>query len=120
MTDCKSVLIIEDEEAVRESIRDVLELQGYVVIAAGDGQTALEYLQLTDKLPCMILLDLMMPRMNGWQFLDQQRTDPKLSKIPVILCSAYKESAAAIKSAAMLTKPVQRHALLKTVENFCA
>lgn len=119
-TQCKNILIIEDEIAVRESIRDVLEIRGFNVVLAQDGVEAIQYLTSAEDLPCMIILDLMMPKMNGWQFLDYQRAHPKFSDIPVVLCSAYKESAVSIKSQAMLTKPVQRQALLQTVETFCA
>jgi CheY-like chemotaxis protein len=117
---CKNILVIEDETPVREAICDVLEIQGFNVTSAADGQAALEYLNSTEQLPCMILLDLMMPRMNGWQFLDQHQADPRLSSIPVVLCSAYKESAAAIKTAAVITKPLQRNTLLQIVNDFCA
>lgn len=105
---CKTVLIIEDELVVREAMRDVLELQGYEVILAADGAEALALLKNKSKLPCVILLDLMMPHMNGWDFLDFQRTDKELSQIPIVICSAYKESAAAIKPSGLLDKPIQR------------
>lgn len=121
--DCKNVLVIEDELEVREAIRDVLELQGYNVMLAADGFEAVETIQSLKKvnrLPCMILLDLMMPKMNGWEFLDFHKSDTDISHIPVVICSAYKESAVAIKPAAVITKPIQRTSLLQAVGSFCA
>lgn len=117
---CKNVLIIEDEASVREAMRDVLELEGYTVVAAVDGANAIEILRRSKQPPSVILLDLMMPKMNGWEFLDFQKSDPRYSKIPVVVCSAYRESAKSIRPAAVISKPVQRTALLKTVEAFCA
>jgi CheY-like chemotaxis protein len=116
----KQILVIEDESAVSKAIQDVLEIQGYEVCVAGNGAEALELLKKSGTLPCLILLDLMMPRMNGWEFLDIQKADPELSKIPVVICSAYKESATAIKPSAVIIKPVQRNTLLQTVQSFCA
>jgi CheY-like chemotaxis protein len=68
----------------------------------------------------MILLDLMMPGTNGWQFLDRQRSDPDFRKVPVIICSAYKESAKSVHAAAIVEKPVNLGALLDAVHAFCA
>jgi CheY-like chemotaxis protein len=117
---CKNVLIVEDDQAIRQMMQDVLEIQGYKVFLASNGREGTEkLLQLSPK-PCVVLLDLMMPELNGWQFLDFQRSDPSLLHIPVVVCSAYRESARSVKPAAIIDKPVQLEALLGAVRSFCA
>lgn len=118
--DCKNVLIIEDDPAVRQTMKDVLEIQGYDVFTAADGKTGLETLRKIAPVPCVILLDLMMPVMNGWGFLDNLRIDPVLRTIPVVICSAYEESAKAVSPAAFVPKPLQLDALVGAVKTFCA
>jgi CheY-like chemotaxis protein len=82
-----SVLIVEDDHDVRDSLRDVLEDAGFMVSAAGDGAEALKLLR-GGLRPGVILLDLMMPRMNGYEFRAEQRRDPSLSDIPVVVLTA--------------------------------
>lgn len=118
--DCKNVLIVEDDQAVREMIKDILEIEGYQVATAVDGREGIERLKSLSPNPCVILLDLMMPETSGWQFLDFQRSNPKLSGIPVIVCSAYSESAKTVKANAIVEKPVKLTALLDAVHAFCA
>ena len=118
-TNCKFVLIIEDDEAIRRSMQDVLDLQGYKAVGASDGQEAINFLKDTRELPCVILLDMMMAGMNGWQFLDFQRNSPDYCNIPVIICSALSETAKAIKPAAIIPKPVQLKTLISAVKTFC-
>jgi CheY-like chemotaxis protein len=116
----KNILMIEDDKAVRDTVKSILEIQGYSVFTAADGQEGLELLRTMIPEPRLILLDLMMPLMNGWQFLDVQRNDPALKQIPVVICSAYTETAKSIKPAAFLEKPVQLPALLGAVKTLCA
>lgn len=117
---CKSVLIIEDDEDLRQSMRDVLEIQGYQAYCVSDGKEAIDRLNALEVLPCVILLDMMMPGMNGWQFLDYQRNTSKYSSIPVIVCSALSATAKTLKPAAIVPKPVELKKLLQTVQSFCA
>ena len=119
--DCmKRILIIEDDSHVCAMMADVLELQGYTITVANSGKEALAQLRRLTPKPCAILLDLMMPEMNGWQFLDHHGSDADIRDIPVIVCSAYHESARAIRPAAVLNKPVQLDDLLTTLDRFCA
>ena len=118
--DCKKVLIIDDDEAVRQSMLDVLEIQGYRPVCAADGTEAIERLNTADSAPCVILLDMMMPGMNGWQFLDYQRSSEKFAHIPVIVCTALSATAKSIKPSAIVSKPVDRDTLLRAVRTFCA
>ena len=117
--DCKRVLIIDDDPSIRQSMKDTLEIQGYEVTTAKDGMEGIKTLVSTPKLPCLILLDLMMPGMNGWGFLDFQRNNPKFAGVPVIVCSAYEGSARSIGNP-VLIKPVQLNSLMGAVKAFCS
>lgn len=118
--DCKNILVIDDEESIRTMMQDILEIEGYSVYTAADGAEGLERLtQISDE-PCMVLLDMMMPKHNGWQFLTAQRNDPKLSNIPVVVCSAYTETAKAVHPHGFVPKPVQLETLLSAVRAFSA
>lgn len=119
-TACKKILIIDDDEAVRQSMKDVLEIKGYEVYTAADGKLAAELLGDLPANPCVILLDMMMPGMNGWEFLDFQRSAPKFSGIPVIVCSAFAATAKTVNADAIVPKPVELKTLVRAVESFCA
>jgi CheY-like chemotaxis protein len=82
------ILVIEDDPGVREGLASVIENEGYPVISCEDGREALERLHDTDDLPRMIVLDFMMPRMDGWTFLAERRKDARLREIPVVGMSA--------------------------------
>lgn len=118
--DCKNVLIVEDDRAIRQMMQDILEVEGYNVVTASDGSEGIEQLKALSANPCVILLDLMMPGTNGWQFLDSQRADESLAGIPVVICSAYAESAKTVRAEAVIEKPIKLDILLDTVNKFCA
>ena len=115
----KKVLIIEDDAAIREALQLALEMKGYEAMTASNGREAIDRLK-DEPNPGVILLDLMMPGMNGWQFLDFQQSRPEFADIPVIVCSAFYESARTVNSKAFLPKPVELKALLHTVEALTA
>lgn len=81
-----SVLVVDDESDIREAVAEVLADEGYEVLGARDGAEALQ--KLREHHPDLVLLDLMMPRMNGWEFRAAQKGDPDCSGIPVIVVSA--------------------------------
>lgn len=117
-----SILIVEDEFAIREALTEFLEEEGYLVAGAANGREALAYLQDTDTTPTVILLDLMMPVMNGQQFIAEQQQNPTLARIPVILLSAASDAQARLESdgvAGYLDKPVRLVEVLQIVERFC-
>jgi two-component system, chemotaxis family, chemotaxis protein CheY len=116
----KTVLLVDDDQAILEMMRDVLEIEGYRVAVAKNGQDAITQLRTLDDKPSLIVLDLMMPILNGWEFLDFQRSQTQFSKIPIVICSAYFESAKSIKPSAVVPKPVQLEPLLSAVKLFCA
>jgi two-component system chemotaxis response regulator CheY len=116
------VCVIDDDADIREALYDVLTFEGYSVHLASDGVEALELLRATDQTCCLILLDLMMPRMNGWEFRRQQVEDPALEGIPVVLLSGAgrcQQVARDLKVAGALEKPVELDALLEVVARFC-
>jgi chemotaxis family two-component system sensor kinase Cph1 len=103
------VLIVDDEPEVHLLLADLLQREGYAVAAALDGAAALTYLQTADVLPCLILLDLVMPNVDGWQFIEQRSADPRLAAIPVVLISgqvATRETARSLGLAGSLEKPI--------------
>jgi len=118
-SDCpRGVLIVDDDLAVRESLAEVLEDNEYCPVSVANGQEALDYLRQGYK-PCVILLDLMMPIMDGWEFRAAQLADPHLGPIPVIVLSAVNEIGR-VAAGAVLRKPVQLETLLAAVQLFCA
>jgi CheY-like chemotaxis protein len=82
-----TILIIDDDEGIRTALAEILELSGYQVEVAADGQEGLEKLKVGLE-PKAIILDLMMPRMDGWTFLSWIRGDPKFQDVPVVVTSA--------------------------------
>jgi CheY-like chemotaxis protein len=118
MTTGCEVLVVEDDEDIRDVLTTLLHELGYGVIIARNGEEALERLRSGACLPCVILLDLWMPVMNGLQFREEQRKDAALAAIPVVSLSGDGE-ARALDAAVHLSKPVQFHPLVRTVERFC-
>jgi CheY-like chemotaxis protein len=116
-----SVLIVEDDRDTREMLGRFLELEGFAVRSAENGERALASLQ-QDGAACVILLDLMMPVMNGWQFREAQVRDPRLASIPVVVVTAagLREQIPSIAADAWLPKPVDFERLLATIEPLCS
>jgi DNA-binding response OmpR family regulator len=81
-----TILVVDDEFAVRSLLHDVLELEGYEVREAEDGPSAL--IDMTRSRPDLVILDIMMPRMSGIEVLTEVRSDPELHDLPVLLLSA--------------------------------
>ena len=117
-----SLLIVDDDPDIREILVIILEMQGYRVVAATDGADALAKLRGADcPCPCLILLDLMMPGMNGAQFRAEQVNDPALASIPVVVLSGDGRTAekADLMDLEWLKKPVEFDALLAMIRRFC-
>ncbi|HTI39615.1 MAG TPA: response regulator [Vicinamibacterales bacterium] len=116
----RRVLIIEDDPDTREMLGHFLELSGFVVETAANGREALDTLRGGDY-ASVILLDLMMPVMDGWEFRAAQRLDPALSAIPVIVVTAAgpRERVPPIDADAWLPKPIDLDQLLDTIAPFC-
>lgn len=119
-TDRNTILVVEDDDDVRESLRDALEDEGYVVASATDGLEALTWLRAHPP-PSLILLDWMMPRCDGAQFLRLRKEDPTLAAVPIVLLTADIQKngkAEALAAGAFLTKPVMLPDLLAAIERF--
>ena len=113
------VLIVEDDEDLREMMAQMLTLEGFETVAVANGREALEYLHEGEK-PDVILLDLMMPVMDGWEFRRQQQADPSLAPVPVIVLSALDQARASnLKAEAFLKKPLDFDRLLSLVRAYC-
>jgi CheY-like chemotaxis protein len=112
-----TVLIVEDEEDLREMMREALELSGYAVVTAREGQDALNKIALIEHL-CLVLLDLLMPGMNGWDFFEQMRQRPELASVPVIVHSSA-PSRAPQGVTRVLQKPLMFEGLISVVREYC-
>src|SRR5262245_56856283 len=86
--DSMTVLIVEDQPAIRQVLAEILADEGYPVVCASNGLEAISYLHHGAQLPPVILLDLAMPVMSGWDFLAERKRDPALETISVILMTA--------------------------------
>jgi CheY-like chemotaxis protein len=115
-----SVVVVEDDLDIREVVRMVLEASGYSVLEAGEGAEALSVVR--GRRPCVIMLDLMMPGMDGFQFREAQLQDPAIAAIPVIIVSGaggIPEKAAKLGAAGYLVKPTDLQRMLALVAEFC-
>lgn len=113
------ILIVEDIPYIREMLETALRLKGYTVRTASDGEEALQLL--TDDLPCLILTDILMPKLDGFAFAHKVRANPKTQNIPLIFVSATyiededKNFAKSLGAVKFLEKPVETEELLLTV-----
>ncbi len=82
------VLVLDDDWEICEAVREVLEDDGFETVGLNDAPRALEYLAAAERLPDLILLDLMMPLMDGWSFLDELRASARLAQVPVLVLTA--------------------------------
>jgi CheY-like chemotaxis protein len=108
------VLVVEDDRDVGDALTDLLRELGYGIVWAQDGAEAMRALQAGSR-PAAILLDLMMPGMDGYEFRAQQRADPAIADIPVIVLSAVRgaeAAAASLAAVACLGKPTPLDELL--------
>lgn len=123
MTRCKSILVADDNDDIREAIVEALENEGYQVRAARNGSEALEILK-TMPVPTLILLDLMMPVMSGWEFLDAQKRDARFAAHQVVTISAVNsqqsiEDPTPLDTAGSIQKPFSLGKLWEKVAEFC-
>jgi CheY-like chemotaxis protein len=115
----RCVLVVDDDEAIRDSLCEILEDEGHPAVGVPDGREALDFLR-GDRRPCLILLDLMMPVMDGATFRAEQLGDPRLSSIPVaVITAAGVQAASGMRAEAVLPKPLRIENVLTVVERYC-
>ena len=118
----KPVLVVEDDTDIREALVGILRDEGFTADGVGNGAEALARLRGPAAPPALILLDLMMPVMNGWQFRAEQQQDDALKSIPVVVISAdsgVKQKAESLAVNGYLKKPVDLDQLLEIVARYC-
>ncbi len=118
------ILIIDDDIDLRDSLRRALEAEGYEAFCAADGREALNLLRAPESRPCLVLLDIMMPVLNGLDFLELMAEDSDLRAIPVAVMTAHarerRDPAHASRSSGMfLRKPINLDTLLSLAERYC-
>jgi CheY-like chemotaxis protein len=115
------VLLADDDEDIRETIESLLTLRGHRVVSARDGAEALERMRERNP-PAMVLLDLMMPGMNGEEFRAAQLADPALASVPVVVLSGagHIPSTGPLGRVPVLAKPIDLDVLFSAVEQFCS
>ena len=112
-----TVLVVEDDQELREMMRDALELNGYAVVTAEHGQDALDKIGGIEHL-CLVILDLLMPVMNGWDFVERVRQRAELALVPVVVHSSAPGPAPAGVTR-VIQKPMLFDRLMSVVREFC-
>jgi len=116
------ILVIEDDLDIRESLMEILTDHGYQPIPCIHGRQALDHLRASVEPPCLILLDLMMPVMDGRTFREEQMRHPTWSSIPVVVISASRDlgdSALQLQAVAHLSKPLSLRELMRIIREHC-
>lgn len=120
MDKAHSILLVEDDDFIRQEVSEALQDEGYAVSTAAHGKEALALLADGDK-PSVVLLDLMMPVMNGWEFLKAFKKEESYAGIPVVILSAFADRATIIGGDAIsvLRKPINLDALFAVLSEHC-
>ena len=123
MSAARCILIVEDDADLRDSLLEVLGDAGYQAIGAPNGQQGLDELDGMSVAPCLILLDLMMPVMDGREFRRRQLQDSRFAEVPIVIATAGRDTDPAVlvemQPAAMLKKPFRIADLMRLVEQHC-
>ncbi|HXU72437.1 MAG TPA: response regulator [Polyangia bacterium] len=117
MADPKTIVLVEDDDGIRETMASLLEDEGFRVVQAANGEEGLAGIRAAGD-PCLVLLDLWMPVMNGWQMLAAMRRDAELARVPVVVISAAGDLPPPDGAAAFLRKPIRLETLLANVDQF--
>jgi CheY-like chemotaxis protein len=113
------ILVVDDDKDIRDTLCELLEEEGYRAVGASNGKEALDLLRSAGP-PCLILLDVMMPIMDGATFRAQQLNDPILSAIPIaIITAGGAQAAEGMRADAVLLKPLRIDKVLEVIERFC-
>ncbi|HXN85756.1 MAG TPA: response regulator [Candidatus Binataceae bacterium] len=106
-----TILVVDDDAGALSALADILSIEGYAVQTVSNGREALDLLS-DSQPPALIILDMLMPVMDGWQFLAEMKSDSKLAKTPVVVVSALDTQ---IDADAVFSKPINLESLLRTV-----
>ena len=109
------VLIVDDEEDVRESVKDVVELTGCNALTAASGSEGLRMLR--DEVPCLVIVDLIMPGMSGGEMIDEMKRDPALAEVAIVVSTSTPERAP--RGVAILPKPIDINTLHTWIRRAC-
>jgi CheY-like chemotaxis protein len=112
------VVVVDDDDDIRSTFADILRGQGYCVREARNGQEALDLLCTTGGEPCLMLLDLMMPVMSGWEFIEEAQKRQLLGSVALVIVSAFVADGE-VEGFHTLGKPVALPKLIATVEQHC-
>jgi len=112
------VLIVDDDEAIRETLELALQDENHQTAAAADGRAALEWLH-QHAPPCLILLDLMMPVVDGWQVIEHVQQDERLARVPIVVITAFSRNLGSAAKLPVLRKPIELRDLLKVTNSEC-
>jgi CheY-like chemotaxis protein len=114
------VLVVDDEKDIRDSLKQVLEFEGFEVLTASDGADALKLLNQVSR-PAVIILDLMMPGMNGFEFIEVQQHTAGIDQVPVIVVSAdpeLRKKAPQLHANRVMRKPIAIDTLIKWIQDY--
>ena len=115
----KNILIVEDDKDIREAMKDALEIEGYNVMTASNGNEGLTSLRSHEN-TCMILLDLLMPSMSGREFMDIVQKEDKISSIPIFIHSSVANKENTTGAAGWIKKPADLGIILQAVKTYCS
>lgn len=111
------LLIVEDDDGARTALGDIFDCEGFPVATCANGREALDYLH-SRPLPLVIILDLQMPVMNGWQFCRERKKDANLAAVPVVAITAF-QSPGELDVDAVMQKPIDIERLMDLVRDYC-
>ena len=118
-TIAEAVLLVDDDQDIRESLSELLDASGFAVLQAENGQIALDVLKTTPRFPCVVLLDLSMPVLDGREFLRRRASDPILRDIPVVVVSGSNPPAEPLPGIdEYLKKPVKFDRLMEILSHY--
>ncbi len=115
----EAVLLVDDDPDIRETLSELLDANGYEVLQAENGQIALDVLKNTPRFPCVVVLDLSMPVLDGREFLKLRALDPILRDIPVVVVSGSNQPAETLEGIdEYLRKPVEIERLMEIIDHY--
>lgn len=113
-----TILIVEDDMSTQAILQEILQFEGYSTLLASNGKEALDLLS-KSKLPCLVILDLMMPVMSGWEFQTHKQKNARISSIPTIVTSASNRIDGLSDVSAIMRKPIDLVQVLEAARKYC-